>query len=72
MDFIIKLLESDRYNMIMIIIDWLTKYIYMIVIIETINTKHITNILLRYVFTNHRTPNKIISNQDKLFTSNIW
>ena len=37
MDFITKLLVLEGYDMIMVIVDRLTKYAYMILTIETIN-----------------------------------
>jgi hypothetical protein len=55
----------------MVIVDRLTKYAYIIPTIETIDTNQMANIILRYIVTNHRIPSKIISDRDKLFTSNI-
>lgn len=72
MDFIMKLLKFNDCNMIMVIVDWFTKYAYIILTTETINAEWMANILLQYIFVNHRIPNKIISDWDKLFISNIW
>lgn len=72
MDFITKLPESDECDMIMVIVDRLTKYAYMIPTTETINAERMANILLRHVFANHGAPSKITSDRDKLFTSNMW
>lgn len=72
MDFITKLPESDGCDMVMVIVDRLTKYAYMIATTETIDANRMANLLLRYVFANHGTPDKITSDRDKLFTSNMW
>lgn len=71
MDFITKLLKSDKYNMIIVIVDWFTKYIYIILTTKIINAEWMANILLQHIFTNHGALSKITSNWDKLFTSNI-
>jgi IS30 family transposase len=72
MDFITKLPISEGNDMIIVVVDRLTKYAYMIPTTETIDARQIANLLLRYVFTNHGTPSKITSDRDKLFTSNMW
>lgn len=53
--------------MIIVIVDRLTKYIYIIPIIKTINVKQIVSIVLRYIIINYRLLNKIILNYNKLF-----
>jgi hypothetical protein len=55
----------------MVVVDRLTKYSYIIPTTETINARAIASLLFRYIFTNHRTPEKMTSDRDKLFTSNI-
>jgi hypothetical protein len=55
----------------MIVVDRLTKYSYMVPTTETIDAKVIASLLFRYIFTNHGTPERMISDRDKLFTSNI-
>ena len=70
-DFVTKLLISEGNNMIMVVVDRLTKYIYMIPITEKIDAKAIVNLLLKNIFANHGTPSKITSDRDKLFISNI-
>ena len=72
MDFITKLPESGGCDTIMVVVDRLTKYAYMIATTENINANQMANLLLRYVFANHGTPSKITSDRDKLFTSKMW
>lgn len=71
-DFVTKLPVSDRYNMIIVVIDRLTKYSYIIPTTETIDANKIVFLLFRHIFANHSTPEKMISDRDKLFTSKIW
>lgn len=56
----------------MVVVDWLTKYSYIIPITETINAEIMVFLLFRYIFANHGTPEKMTSDRDKLFTSKIW
>ena len=72
MDFITKLPVSEGHDMIMVIVDRLTKYAYMIPTTETIDAEQMANIVLRHVVANHGMPSKITSDRDKLFTSNMW
>jgi transposase InsO family protein len=72
MDFITKLPVSEGHDMIMVIVDRLTKYAYMIPTTETIDAGQMANIVLRHVVANHGMPSRITSDRDKLFTSNMW
>jgi transposase InsO family protein len=72
MDFITKLPVSDGCDMIMVVVDRLTKYAYMLPTTETITAQEMATILLRHVVANHGMPSKITSDRDKLFTSKMW
>jgi transposase InsO family protein len=72
MDFITKLPVSDNCDMIMVIVDRLTKYACMIPTSETIEASQMASLIIQHVFSNHGTPSKITSDRDKLFTSNMW
>jgi hypothetical protein len=56
----------------MVVVDRLTKYSYIIPITETIDARAMASLLFRYIFINHGTPEKMTSDRDKLFTSNMW
>jgi hypothetical protein len=71
-DFITKLPKSDGHDMIMVVVDRLTKYSYMIPTTETIDANTMAFLLFRYIFANHGTPQKMTSDRDKLFTSKMW
>jgi hypothetical protein len=61
----------DKDHIIIVVVDRLTKYTYIILITEIITTSRLANLLLRHVFANHGILNKITSDRDKLFISNI-
>ncbi len=75
-DFIIKLSKSTdsatekQYNSILIIVDKLTKYLYIIAFRETFNTEQLKYIVLDRLIRYYNILKKLISNRDKLFISN--
>ena len=56
----------------MVVIDKLTKWGYFILYIEEISAKDLLEIYIKEVFARHRTPVKIISDQDPRFVSVFW
>jgi len=67
-----KLILNEKYNIILIITDKLTKYVYIILYFEIYIAKDLAYIFLRIMVTNYRVLNEVISNQDKFFTSKFW
>jgi hypothetical protein len=78
MDFVVKLPLSredwtgQEYDSILVITDRLTKYAYMIPYRESGTAKDLSRVFLREIIANHGTPEEIISDRDKLFTSKFW
>lgn len=78
LDFITKLSLSKEpltgilYNSILVIIDILTKYVYLVPYKESSTAKDLAYIFNKTIIAQHSIPNKIISNRDKLFTSKFW
>jgi len=72
-DFIIKLSKSkdlvtgQLHNVILVIVDKLTKWGYFIACTEEISAEDVAQIYIKEVFTQHRSPDKIISNRDPRF-----
>ena len=72
-DFIVKLPKSKKliteveYNLILVITDRLIKYAYFLLYLEALNTEELAYVFLRTIIRNHRMPEEIISNRDKLF-----
>lgn len=78
MDFIVKLPKSKEpmtgvsYDSILVIVDKLTKYAYYIPYMESSDAKDLAYMFFKTVIAQHGLPTKIISDRDKLFTSNFW
>jgi hypothetical protein len=73
LDFVIKLLLSRdlitgiKYDSILVIIDRLTKYTYIILYLEASTAENLAYTFLRVVVANYNTPEKMISDRNKLF-----
>ena len=78
MNFIIKLLKlkdatiKEEYNMILIIVNWLTKYSHIIIFKEKYTTEQLKHIVMNRLIKYHEISKEIFSDRDKLFTSNYW
>jgi hypothetical protein len=77
-DFIVKLpllrdlMTSVEYDSIIVTMERLTKYMILILYKESSTAKELAYAFIRYVFADHGTPEGIISDRDKLFTSKLW
>ena len=78
MDFITKLLKSKdpvtgiTYNAIMVIVDQFTKYLITVPFKETHTAEQLGHLLLDRLVRDHGVPITVITDRDKLFTSNYW
>jgi hypothetical protein len=78
MDFITDLPESldkasgRHYNGIMVVVDRLTKYNHYIPYRKDFTAEQTAATLIDRVFRIHGLPRKIVTDRDKLFTSNLW
>ena len=78
MDFVVKLPLStedwtkQQYDSILVVVDRLTKYAYMVPYRESSTAEDLAQVILRTIITHHGTPEEIISDRDKLFTSKFW
>jgi hypothetical protein len=72
MDFIEGLPLSDGHDMILVIVDRLTKMALFIPTFSDIDAGEVAMLFLRYVFAKHGTPSDIISDRGKHFTSRFW
>jgi len=76
MNFIIKLFKStnlitkDKYNSILVMINKLIKYLYIIACKEKFTTKQLKYIVLNRLIRYHNIFKELTSDKDKLFTSN--
>jgi hypothetical protein len=73
LDFVIKLLLLQdliigiKYDFILVIINKLTKYIYIILYLKASITKDLVYIFLRIIITNNNTLEEMISDKNKFF-----
>ena len=78
MDFIVKLLKSkdpttkEEYDTILVLVDRLTKYSYLIPFKEKYTAEQLGFIILDRLIRYYGIPEALISNRDKLFTSHYW
>ena len=78
MDFIVKLpLSKDtitniKYDSILVVVDRLTKYTHFIPWKKKGNAGDLAKVILKEIIANHRIPQSIIFNKNKLFTSKFW
>jgi hypothetical protein len=75
LDFVVKLLLSRdpitgiKYDFILVIIDKLTKYTYIILYLEASTVEDLAYMFLRVVIVNYSVLEEIISDRDKFFIS---
>jgi hypothetical protein len=67
-----ELMTGVIYNSIIVVTDRLTKYAYFIPYLESFLTKDLAYIFHKHIITNHKFPQRIINNKNKLFTSRFW
>ena len=78
MDFITKLPKSKdpvtgiTYNLIMVIVDRFTKYLIVVLFKKTHTAEQLGHFLLDRLVRDHGVLITIITDRDKLFTSNYW
>jgi len=63
---------GQLHNAILVIVDRLTKWGYFIACTEEISAENVTQIYVKEVFTQHESPDKIISNKDPRFITAFW
>lgn len=63
---------SQEYDIILVIVERLTKYRIFLLQKKNYNTNILAQIFVRYIIINYRILKKIISDKDKLFISKFW
>ena len=64
--------KSNSYNLILIIVDQLTKMVHYKLVKVTINALRLAEIIIDIVVQYHDLPNSIISDQKTIFISKFW
>jgi hypothetical protein len=69
MDFIERLQPSDKYSIILMVIDRLTKFAHFISITHPYTTSRVTLVFAQNVIELYRLPENIVLDRDYIFTS---
>ena len=72
MDFITGLPNSYGFNTILVVVDCLSKYGHFIALKGDYTSRFVTELFMTHVVKLHGMPKSIVSNRDKVFTSNFW
>jgi ribosomal protein L21E len=72
MDFIEGLPPSGQFNCIIVFVDPFTKYAHFVPLRHPFSAAHIVDVFLDTVFKLHSMPLSLVSDRDKIFTSNFW
>ncbi|KAL4019190.1 hypothetical protein IC575_022834 [Cucumis melo] len=72
MDFIEGLPRAGGMNVIMVVVDRLTKYAYFITLKHPFSAKQVALTFIDKIVRRHGIPNSIITDRDKIFLSNFW
>ena len=71
-DFIEGLPKSEGKEVIMVVVDRLSKYVHFITFTHPFSTLQVAQVYLDNVYKLHGTPNSIMSDHDKVFISIFW
>jgi len=72
MDFVEGLSVSNKKDVIMVIIDKFSKYGHFLALSHPFSALQVAHVYMDNIYKLHGLPESIISNRDKIFTSNVW
>uniref|UniRef100_A0A2N9IS51 Reverse transcriptase n=1 Tax=Fagus sylvatica TaxID=28930 RepID=A0A2N9IS51_FAGSY len=72
MDFIEGLPNSNKQNVILVIVDRLTKYVHFLSLAHPYTAAKVAFLFMQNVFKLHGLPSSIVSDRDTAFTSTFW
>jgi hypothetical protein len=72
MDFIEGLHRSQSYNCILVVVDKFTKYAHFLTLSHPFTALQVVVLFMNNIFKLHGLPQAIVSDRDKIFTSNLW
>ena len=72
LNFIESLPKSQGFEVILVVVDRLTKYAHFIPISHPYNAAKVASLYMHYVFKLHGLPATLVSDRDATFTSLFW
>lgn len=72
MDFIGGLPKSKGFNIILVVVDKLSKYVHFCPLPHPFNAKQVAELFAREIIRLHGVPKTIVTDQDPLFMSLFW
>lgn len=72
MDFIEGLPKSKNKNVILVVVDRLTKYAHFLTLAHPFTVHDVADLFLSNIFKLHGLPSCIITDRDRIFTSTFW
>ena len=72
MDFVERLLKSQGYSSILIMVDRFSKYADFIPLVHPFTTQSVAQVFMQIVVRLHGLPRTIVIDRDRIFTSHFW
>lgn len=72
LDFIEGLPKSQRFEVILVVVDRLTKYVHFIPLSHPCIATKVASLYIHYIFKLHGMPASIVSDRDAVFTFLFW
>jgi hypothetical protein len=72
MDFIGGLPKSGNKNVILVVVDILTKYSHFITLSHPYTVQVVAQLFMIHIFILHGLPLAIVTNRDRILTSKLW
>ena len=72
MDFVEGLPKSQKHDVVLVVVDKLTKFVHFIPLSHPYIAAKVASLFMQHIFKLHGMPTSIISDGDHIFTSKFW